>query len=424
MAAGALGPLRHRDFRLFFLGGSVSSFGGALTSVALAFGVLRLTHSASDLGFVLGAESLSVVAFLIIGGVVADRVSRRLAMMAADGVRCLTQAALGSLLLFAHPPVGLLMVLAAIWGAAFGFFQPARVGLIPALVAKDELQQANSLVSLASSVASVAGPALAGALVLTVGAGWAIIGDAASFLVNVVSLAFVRGSVLPPATARHHFFEEVRVGFFEVRSRDWLRSLVLVISFTNLLVSAYLVLGPYATLRLYDGAATWSTVVSVGAIGSIAGGLVAVRLRARHPLRLGVLTTLPFGLVPLAFALRLPVAALAVVSFVAWAGVVVLNTVWQTALQEQVPDEVLSRTSSYEWFATSATSPIGYAVAAPVAALIGLRHELAAIGLLILVAVALLLGVRSIREMEAGRGAADPPEAATAPPAVSEQPLE
>jgi MFS family permease len=162
-----LGALREREYRLFFVGQSVSLLGDGMVGVALSFAVLDLTGKAADLGYVFAARSLPLVGFLIVGGVFADRLSRRAVMIGADLARFGTQGATAALLVTGHARLWELIVLQAIGGAASAFFNPSLTGLTPLLVSGEHLQQANVLRGLSAGIGGIAGPALAGILVAT-----------------------------------------------------------------------------------------------------------------------------------------------------------------------------------------------------------------------------------------------------------------
>ena len=164
-----LGPLAEPQFRLLYAGQAVSLLGDALVPVALAFAVLDLTGSATDLGLVLAAQILPLALFLLAGGVWADRLPRQLVMLASDLVRCAVQAVLAALLLSGRAQLWELIVTAAIYGVAEAFFRPASTGLIPATVSPGRLQQANALLGMTTNGAWILGPALAGILVVPVG---------------------------------------------------------------------------------------------------------------------------------------------------------------------------------------------------------------------------------------------------------------
>ena len=393
-----MGPLRERNFFLLFVGQSVSSLGNALVPVALAFALLDLTHSAADLGYVLGAEAAAQVAFLLAGGVIADRISRRTVMLASDVVRGAAEAVLGVLLLTGRPSVLAIGVLAVAQGAAGAAFLPAASGLTPAVVSPANLQQANQLQQVASAAAGIAGPALAGILVVTASPGWAILADAASFGVSVALLAAMQlDNISRPA--RQHFLSDLREGWDEFRSHSWLWPMVLAFSLVNVLVGAYSVLGPVASQRYLGGAAAWATVATIGGVGSVAGGLLAARLRPRHPLRLGVSVAIFGSFTPLAFAAGLPVPAIAAIAALAGTGIIVFMSLFNSTMQRQIPEHALSRVTSYTWFGALIAYPLGLAVAGPIASVLAVRTALLLTGALWILALGSLLCVRDVRKL-------------------------
>jgi len=157
--ADALGPLRGSQFRLLWAGQGISAVGDGLVSVALAFAVLRIGGSASQLGLVLATAVISRVAFLLVGGVWADRLPRQFVMLVSDLVRAAQQIVIGVLLITGVARVWHLVIGAVVFGAAAAFFQPATTGLVPETVPASGLQQANALMGLSRSATSVVGPA-------------------------------------------------------------------------------------------------------------------------------------------------------------------------------------------------------------------------------------------------------------------------
>jgi predicted MFS family arabinose efflux permease len=390
-----MGPLRERNFLLLFIGQSVSGLGNALVPVALAFALLDLTHSAADLGYVLGSEAAAQVVFLLAGGVIADRMSRRAVMLTADIVRGAAEAILAIILLTGRPSVWVIGVLAAVQGVAGAAFMPASSGLVPSIVSPGNLQQANHLQQVGGAATSIAGPALAGVLIVTTSPGWAILLDSASFGVSVVLLAAMRIDSVP-RPARQRFLVDLRDGWDEFRSRSWLWPMVIAFSLVNMLVGAYSVLGPVASQRYLGGAAAWATVATVGGIGSVAGGLLAARLRPKHPLRTGVGVATLVGLTPLAFAAGFPVPAIAAAAAVAGTATIIFLSLFNTTMQRQVPGHSLSRVTSYTWFGALIAYPLGLAIAGPVVSVLAIRVAMLGVGALMILAIAPLLLVRDV----------------------------
>ncbi|MHB8244257.1 MAG: MFS transporter [Acidimicrobiales bacterium] len=392
--------LRQRNFRVYFVGQAVSNLGSAMVPVALAFAILRLTHSAADLGLVLTAFALAQLIFLLAGGVLADRFPRRVALLGADGLRFLAEAALAAVLLAGRPALLLVLVLVFVQGAASAVFMPASTGIVPALVDDSELQTANSLLQTSMSAANVVGPALAGVLVVAGSPGWAIAADAASYGVSVATLAVLDLARIERGEVRG-FFSELREGWQEFSSRDWYWKLVAGATVFNMLYAIYVVLGPVASLRYYSGAKSWAVIATAAGVGSVLGGIGSTKIRARHPLRVALPIILAVVLAPLAIAERLPVPVVAGAAAIGGASLVIFSSLWETTVQRQIPEAVLSRVIAYDWFGSMLAFPIGLAIAAPLAGAVGIRTVLLVSGAFEILSIAALLFVRSVWKLEA-----------------------
>ncbi len=400
--------LRAREFRLLFVGQAVSLVGDGMLMVALAFAVLDLTGSVSDLGFVLAAYRAPTVVAVLAGGVVADRVPRRAVMVAADLVRCGALAVSALLLIAGDARLWELLVLLALVGAAAGFFYPASTGLLPLTVAPDLLQQANGLRAVSQASGAIIGPAIAGVLVAAAGPGWAIVVDAASFAVSAGSLALLRLPVhVPPA--RQRFLRDLSDGWLAVRSRTWVWASVLVAgAFGNLFTPAFVVLGPTLARQHLGGASAWAAILSVQGAGSVFGGLLALRRRPRRPLLWSSLAWSLLVAPNVLLAFVAPLAAIAAGAFVGGCGLAIGNTLWETTLQRHIPAEALSRVSAYDWFGSLAFNPIGYAVMGPLAVAIGTRTTLLIAATWFLTSSIALAALPSIRDLREDQPAATP----------------
>jgi len=270
--------------------------------------------------------------------------------------------------------------------------------LLSALVKRDDLQQANALQQTSSAAAGVAGPAVAGVFVATIGAGWAIVADAGTLFVSVVMLSLIQFRHVPRARPEN-WVRDLRDGWQDFWARDWFRDLVIGASVFNLLYAVYLVLGPVMSRRYYGGVGAWASTATAAAIGSVLAGLVATRLRPRYPLRLAVPLSGLFFLTPLAFAALLPVPVIAASAAIGGGMLVIFTTLWLTSVQQHVPDQMLSRATSYDWFASLITYPVGLAIAGPLAAAAGPRRVLLAVGVLLIIETCLLTAVPSIRNL-------------------------
>lgn len=400
MKALQVGALREREFRLLFTGQAISAFGDRLVPVALAFAVLDLTGSASDLGFVLAAETVPMALFVLAGGVWADRLPRQWVMVASDAVRCASQGLTAALLIAGTARIWQLVVLQAVYGTAQAFFNPAWTGLVPETVSPGRLQEANAILGLSRNLAGILGPAVAGTLVATVGPGEALAVDAATFALSAAFLVRLR---LPPRVraAARSFAGDLRDGWGEFRSRSWVWASVLQFSGFHLFVlGPFFVLGPAVAKAALGGVSAWATILAVAGAGSIAGGVVGLRFWPRHPLRAAFLLSIPWAGQVALVAVKAPVAAIAAAAFVGAAALTIDGILWFTALQAHIPTESISRVSAYDWFGSIVFLPVGQALAGPVAAAVGTRSTLlfaAAFTVASSLAVLAVPGVRNLK---------------------------
>jgi hypothetical protein len=394
--ASDLDVLRLRDFRLVFGGAVVSLLGDGMVPVALTFAVLDLTGSATDLGVVLATQTVALVGSLLVGGVVADRVSRRVVMIGADVVRLLAQGGVAALLVSGRATVAELAVAQAFVGAATGFFNPASSGLIP-LVASGRLQQANSLLGMARAAGNIAGPAIAGVLVITTSPGLALLIDAGSYGASALLLARVRRD--DRAAGKRRFIAELRDGFAEFRARTWVWATVAVLSLVNAVGVGFPVLGALTAKRELGGAGAWGLILAVQGVGSLVAATTLLRHVPRRPLLVATLVGLLPPVPMLLLAVPAPLVLIVIAAPLAGIGGMVFNTLWETTLQQHIPPQARSRVSSYDWFGSLALQTVGFALIGPFAAAVGTSTALYLCGSVELLAVASLLGIRDVRTL-------------------------
>jgi MFS family permease len=399
VASEFFGALNEREFRNLYFARAFSLFGDGIAPVALAIAILKTLHwSPSALGYVLGVRAAAVVAFLLIAGVVADRLPRRVILMSSDLLRCGTQGATAALILTKRATLAELMILAFAYGLGDAFFRPTSTGLIPQTVSLDRLQQAMAMISLTQSSFLVLGPVAAGALAVTVGPGWAIAIDAATFLVSAAFVA--RLSRLPRAPAGAGFFRELREGWAVFTGRTWLWVDGVFSAIGSCIVFApFLVLGPAIVVNGLHSTGGWAAITAAFGGGSVAGGFLLLRARPTRPLVAAVpplaLLALPTGLL----AAKAPIAAIAVGAFAGGLGLAVFNTLFETTVQREVPPEALSRVASIDWMLSASLLPLGFAAAGWVGGWIGVRETLAAAAVWAVVATAVVLAVPDVRNL-------------------------
>ncbi|MGH2488014.1 MAG: MFS transporter [Candidatus Limnocylindria bacterium] len=410
-----LGALEERDFRLLWLGQSGSTIGDGMTIVAIVFAVLGLSGSATDIGLVFAAYTLPNVVFLLAGGVWADRLPRNLVMLTSDALRAVVQTGLAILLFSGEAQVWHIAVAAALHGSASAFFVPASTGLMPQVVSPGRLQQANALMAISRSVAFIVGPALSGVLVATGGPGLVFAIDAVTYVLSIMTLALLRIERQADAVDRASFVSELAHGWREVRSRSWLIASLAAFAVSNVALGAFMILGPVIVDRELGGAAEWGLIMTTGSVGALLGGAVALRWKPPRPLVVGFLVMLVAASRNLALIPPVPVLWIAISAMVTFAAITISNTLWETVLQQRIPQASLSRVSSYDWMVSLVFQPVAFVLVGPLAGAIGEVPTLilaTAIGLAANLGVLLVPGVRNMRRMDQDAsvdGSVEPP---------------
>jgi MFS family permease len=392
--------LRERNFRLFFVGRATSQIGNGMAPVAITFAVLE-HGSASDVGYVAAAGLVPVVVLLLVGGVIADRRSRRLIMLGSDALRMFAEVGLGAWILLSRPPLWGFIAIAAFTGVGSALFTPAMQGLVPQIVSKEKLQQANAFMNLGGSVAGISGPAIAGLIIAVSNPGWAVLIDGLTYFASVVSLYLI-SIEWTPRVVTESFARELKQGWTEFWSRTWLWVIVLEFSMVNVLESApTTVLGPVIAKQSLGGAPAWGGALAIGGLGAIVGGIVMLRWRSAFPLRAATIASFGFVLPMLALADRLPVLVLGAAFFISSVGSAIFGTLWSTTMQREIPSEMLSRLTAYDMFGSLALLPIGLALTGPIVKLCGATATLVGSAVLLAVLVAATLVVPSVWRLPA-----------------------
>lgn len=406
--------LGERDFRWFFVGYATSLVGSSMAPVAVAFAVLDGGGGGTELGWVMAARILPIVLVMLFGGVVADRLGSRRVMLAADVLRCAVQGVFAVLLLTGHARLWAMVVLVAVWGLGEGVFLPSLGALVPSLVRREErLPDANTLLGLARSVSTVAGPALAGVITAGRGPGAVLVIDAVTY--GVGALALARLSVAPPTAAGEKatagdkatagpggregsMVADLREGWSAFRSRRWLWVTTVQMGLFNLLVWApFLVLGPLTAQRELGGARAWGLVMGVYGVGAVLGGLLMLGRRPGRPLAVATVATIGWALPSASLAAGLPLGWTVAAALVAGSGSAVCGSLYESTLQRWVPAEVLARVTAFGGLGAFVLGPLGLAAAGPLADRVGVAAVLAFGAGWQLLAAAAVLAVRAVR---------------------------
>jgi MFS family permease len=390
-----------RQFRLLFAGQALSVLGDRITFVAMPFAVLAAGGDVGDVGLVVAASTLPFALFALLAGVWADRLPRRRIMIASDLVRMLCQAAAGILLISGAAEPWHLAVLAFPYGAADAFFSPSMAGLMPQVVPQHHLQSANALRGFTMSSGMVLGPAIAGALVALAGPGTALLADAATFAVSILCLIPLKPTVVARgAEVAENMLAGLKGGLREVRARPWIAWFLGAMAAYHLIVlPSVFVLGPVLAQDELGGAESWAVITVGFGVGSIVGNLLMLRWKPDRALLFAALLMIGGSCQAAIIGSGLPVLAIAGLEAAAGVCVSGFFTLWETSLQEHVPEHALSRVSSMDYFASAGVMPLGAALAGPVAQAVGLKLTMLGMSVVGIAAALLCLSAASVRSV-------------------------
>jgi MFS family permease len=419
-----LTPLRHREFRLLWAGMTVSLLGDGIFLVAMPWQVYQLSDAPTAVAMVLISMSVPNIVFLLVGGVASDRADRRKVMMAADVLRGISVAAFGVLSLTGALQLWHAMVIAAVFGAGTAFFGPAFDAIVPELVPPEMLTQANSLDQFVRPAAwRMLGPALGGWIIAAAGdrVGAAFLIDAATFAVSVACLLLMRARPARQETDDDapSAWREIREGFDYVRSQTWLWGTLLAATFAYLafLGPTEVLLPRVVKIDMGESASALGLIFAMGGIGAMSAALFMGHrdLPRRNMTFIYIVWTLSTLSIAGYGLARFPWQAMvACFAFNALEGAGTI--VWMTTKQRLVPNRLLGRVSSLDWFISIGLLPVSLALTPLVAAAIGTRATLVWSGVLgaaVTLAFLFLPGLRDVEGSEAllaARSEGDEPE--------------
>ena len=396
---GALAPLRERNFAWYFASRFVNVAGSMMANIALTFAVLDIGGSATAIGQVLAAHTIPMIGLLLFGGVVADRLPRHVVLRVSNLASAATQGVIAALVISGQAELWMIVCLSVVHGTVSGIGFPAMAGMLPSLVPRAQLQQANALISLTRSGLTVLGPTMGALLVVTLGSGWALAIDAATWLLAALFLLPIRIASREPSGAEPSMIAELREGWAFFWSTTWLWVVVVGFGVMNAIhTGAWFTLGP-AVADETIGRQAWGYVLSAEAVGLVVTTLVMLRVPLRRPLLSGMIGM--FGLVPPILLLGLDprLGLLVVAAFIGGVGVEVFSLGWSLAMQENIDDRMLSRAYSYDALGSFVAMPVGQLAYGPLGDAIGYRELFLGSGAVYAVVVALVLCSRSVRRL-------------------------
>lgn len=356
-------PLRIPAFRRFLLAHLVSATGSAMAPVALAFAVIDQGGGAQSLGIVLAANTVPTLVFLLLGGVLADRMSRSRILFLGNLGAGLAQAAVAVLVAVGAASTLAISVCACLSGVSAAFIAPAAQGIATRLVAKEQLQQANALVRVPGNAVKIIGPVVGVFVVALAGPAWALGWDAATFAVAALLLLGLRlvGSV----PSGGGVMGDLRAGWVGFRSRRWLWSYTVAgTAVVAAWLAGYQLLGPLVADESYAGARSWGMVQGAFAAGLLAGTFVCLAWKPRRLMLVCVMASSGIMLPLAALGMELPLACVLMAAAVAGIGLDVAIVSWSTIMQQQFRESELGRLSAFNSVGERIAVPLAYLLVA------------------------------------------------------------
>ncbi len=395
----SLAPLGERNFAWYFSSRLVNTLGAMMANIALTFAVLDIDARAIAVGMVLAAHTIPMVLLLLWGGVLSDRFPRAVVLQVSNVASALSQGAIAYLVLTGRAELWMIIVLTAFHGAVSALSMPAMAGMVPQLVPRESLQQANALLSLTRNGLTVIGPSLGAFIVVTSGPGVALAIDALTWALAAVLLLPVR---IPARTARveaSSTIDDLREGWTFFRSVTWLWVVVLGFGALNMIHSgALFTLGPVVAEDTI-GRQAWGFVLSAETAGLLVMAFVLLRYRLERPLLWGMLAITLNALPMLMLGIDPVVVALVVAAFIGGMGIEVFSMGWALAMQENIDDDMLSRAYSYDMLGSFVAMPIGQLAWGPLGLAFGNERVLIASGIAYALICGLVLCSRSVRNL-------------------------
>jgi predicted MFS family arabinose efflux permease len=391
--------LRHRSFQLLFSGQAVSALGDWILPIVIALELVRRHRPLYDLALVFGSRTIATGLVLVFGGVLADRFRRTRIMVSADLVRAMAIV----VVMLGWRALDLPVIAGAmfLFGIGEAIFQPAYSALVPRTVPNSAVMSANAVNTLTQRLADVLGPAFAGLLFATLGGAASLGIDIVTFAISTATLLAIREKgTAHTQPLRRFIFSHAFEGAQVVWRLIWIRYMVLAgIVQVFFFIAPWFVFLPVITGQRYSGVPAYAVCLSCYGIGAIAGNVAASRYRGRRPGLVGLPAIGLLALIMVALALPTPLWLLAAAHFVGGFGIDVFGVLWNTAVQREIPDNLLGRVMSFDLLTTKVATPIAYVIIAPIAAVVG-REPVLVLGALACVLPFLpLLALPSVRAL-------------------------
>lgn len=378
----------------------ISNVGNGISPIALAYGVLSLPGaSGKDLSIVMAARFVPLLAFMLFGGVIADRFQRNRLVGSSDIIGSFVAAVSAVSLIAGFSSTWLLALMGGIFGILNAIWWPAMSGVLPEIVPKEKLQEGNAVVGLLTNIGYIVGTLSGGVIVASIGAGWGLLADAITFFIAGVIVWFL------PITGKSKekspgIIHDLKVGWREFISRSWVIAMVFTFALINMAFDSMLsVLGPLNFDDLKTGPQHWSYNLAGLSLGMLIGGMWILKVKLQRPLYFAMVLIALSAIWDFTLAFDFPLAVTVLASVFSGISLEIFMVTWNTSLQHHVPEESYSRVSSYDTLGSFGIAPLGIVAAGPLAMHFGVNSILLITGLTTLIAATASLFVPSVRNL-------------------------
>ncbi|CAN2230928.1 ProP Permeases of the major facilitator superfamily [actinobacterium SCGC AAA044-D11] len=399
----------YRYIKRFYFARFISNFGNGMSPIALAFGILHLPNGdANLLGLVLGSTTVAMLVMSPFGGVLADKFGRIKAVAFADLIASAGLFVQVAFFATGNVPVIVLLLVNINFGLMWGIFWPAMSGVLPALVPDEHLQKTNSVNNFFSNGAIILGAAVGGIIVAGWGSTWALAIDAATFTVGGLLLFSFRKVAPANNKTENSMFDDLVHGWKIFLSYRWIVVGVFGFSFIVLAWAAgENVLGPLIALKEFNGAKSWSLVLTFEGIGLVIGSIIGIKIKLKYPLRFLLLISFSISLYMWSMAKPQSIWFIAFCALLWGMTIDLWTTIWSTAMAREVPREALSRVSSFDAMGTMLLRPVGLAIAGPLSMAVGISTTLYGLAIFSALFILGMLALPAMRNMQIAEDRAD-----------------
>lgn len=390
----------YKGFSMLASARFISNIGNGMSPIALAYGVLSIPGaSAGDLSLVMSARFFPMIAFMLFGGVFADRFQRNRIVGGSDVIGSLMAATSAISLIGGFPHVWILVVMGGLFGVLNALWWPAMSGVLPEILPKEKLQDGNAIIGLVSNIGNISGALLGGIIVATFNPGWGLLVDSISFFIAGL---IVWNLDLPSKTRIESpgIIHDLAIGWREFISRSWVVTMVLAFAIINMAFeSLYQVLGPLNFHTSTSGPREWSFNIAGLTAGMMVGGIIVLKKKFKRPLLVTMILIAISTIWDFSLAFDLPLAFTVVAAFISGITVEFYLVTWSTSLQTHVPEESFSRVNAYDALGSYGIAPLGIIIAGPLASHFGVNAIIFATGAMTFIAACTALSVKSVRNL-------------------------